>query len=414
MTKVILLVGTYDTKQDELDFLAGVIMQAGGRVLKMDVSVLGDTEVAVDLSKHDVAAAAGMDIPSIIAYEDENPAMQAMARGAAKLASEAHLAGRFDGVLALGGSMGTDLALDLCAALPIGVPKYVISTVAFSPMIPPARLPADIQMILWAGGLYGLSSVCKSALSQAAGAVLGACQTAMPPDPDKPLIGMTSLGLSALTYMARLKPALEARGFEVAVFHATGMGGRAFESLAAQGAFAAVMDFCTQELGNHIHGSTISAGETRLTGAGAAGIPQIVAPGCYDLVDVIGWQGLADKWDGYPTHAHNRLITSVVLREADCLMVADAHLERLATASGPTALLVPVGGFGEWDRPGADLHNPQGLAAFVGRLLDECPANVQLHRLDAHINDDAFADAALAVLDGWIEDGTVPRHAATG
>ena len=414
MTKVILLVGTYDTKQDELDFLAGVITQAGGRVLKMDVSVLGDTEVAVDLSKHDVAAAAGMDIPSIIAYEDENPAMQVMARGAAKLASEAHLAGWFDGVLALGGSMGTDLALDLCAALPIGVPKYVISTVAFSPMIPPARLPADIQMILWAGGLYGLSSVCKSALSQAAGAVLGACQTAMPPDPDKPLIGMTSLGLSALTYMARLKPALEARGFEVAVFHATGMGGRAFESLAAQGAFAAVMDFCTQELGNHIHGSTISAGETRLTGAGAAGIPQIVAPGCYDLVDVIGWQGLADKWDGYPTHAHNRLITSVVLREADCLMVADAHLERLATASGPTALLVPVGGFGEWDRPGADLHNPQGLAAFVGRLLDESPANVQLHRLDAHINDDAFADAALAVLDGWIEDGTVPRHAATG
>ena len=414
MTKVILLVGTYDTKQDELDFLARVITQAGGRVLKMDVSVLGDTEVAVDLSKHDVAAAAGMDIPSIIAYEDENPAMQAMARGAAKLANEAHLAGRFDGVLALGGSMGTDLALDLCTALPIGVPKYVISTVAFSPMIPPARLPADIQMILWAGGLYGLSSVCKSALSQAAGAVLGACQTALPPDPDKPLIGMTSLGLSALTYMVRLKPALEARGFEVAVFHATGMGGRAFESLAAQGAFAAVMDFCTQELGNHIHGSTISAGETRLTGAGTAGIPQIVAPGCYDLVDVIGWQGLAEKWDGYPTHAHNRLITSVVLREADCLMVADAHLERLATASGPTALLVPVGGFGEWDRPGADLHNPQGLAAFVGRLLEECPANVQLHQLDAHINDDAFADAALAVLDGWIEDGTVPRHAGNG
>ena len=291
--------------------------------------------------------------------------------------------------------------------------SFMLSAVSLE-TLPPARLPADIQMILWAGGLYGLSSVCKSALSQAAGAVLGACQTAMPPDPDKPLIGMTSLGLSALTYMARLKPALEARGFEVAVFHATGMGGRAFESLAAQGAFAAVMDFCTQELGNHIHGSTISAGETRLTGAGAAGIPQIVAPGCYDLVDVIGWQELAEKWDGYPTHAHNRLITSVVLREADCLMVADAHLERLATASGPTALLVPVGGFGEWDRPGADLHNPQGLAAFVGRLLDESPANVQLHRLDAHINDDAFADAALAVLDGWIEDGTVPRHAATG
>ena len=225
------------------------------------------------------------------------------------------------------------------------------------------------------------------------------------------MIGMTSLGLSALTYMARLKPELERRGFEVAIFHATGMGGRAFESLAEQGAFVAVMDFCTQELGNYIHGSFISAGETRLESAGRAGIPQIVAPGCYDLVDVIGWQELAARWDGYPTHAHNRLITSVVLREADCLIVADAHLERLARATGPTAFLLPAGGCGEWDRPGADLHNPDGLRAFMGRLLADCPGNVELHLLDAHINDDAFAEAALAVLDGWIAAGQVPNPA---
>ncbi|MEC8130249.1 MAG: Tm-1-like ATP-binding domain-containing protein, partial [Pseudomonadota bacterium] len=140
--KTVLLVGTYDTKQDELSFLAGVIEQAGGRVLRMDVSVLGDTEAPIDISKHDVAAAADMKIADIIAFGDENQAMQAMAQGAVKLAVEARLSGRFDGVLALGGSMGTDLALDLCGALPIGVPKYVISTVAFSPMIPPARLPA--------------------------------------------------------------------------------------------------------------------------------------------------------------------------------------------------------------------------------------------------------------------------------
>ena len=411
-TKTILLAGTYDTKQDELAFLAGVIEQAGGQVLTMDVSVLGDCDQPVAISKHDVAAAAGMDIAAIIASPDENLAMQAMARGAAKLSGDAYREGKFDGVLALGGSMGTDLALDLCAALPIGVPKYIISTVAFSPMIPPARLPADIQMILWAGGLYGLSSVCKSALSQAAGAVLGACQTVLPPDPEKPMIGMTSLGLSTLTYMADLKPELEARGFEVAVFHATGMGGRAFESLASQGAFAAVMDFCTQELGNHVHGSFISAGDTRLKGAGAAGIPQIVAPGCYDLVDVVGWQDLAKKWHGYPTHAHNRLITSVVLREEDCLMVADAHLERLAAASGPAALLLPLGGCGEWDRPGADLHNPKGLQAFMGRLLDGCPDHVELHRLDAHINDAPFYEAALSVLDRWLDAGVIPRPAA--
>jgi uncharacterized protein (UPF0261 family) len=135
-------------------------------------------------------------------------------------------------------------------------------------------------MILWAGGLYGLNSVCKSSLSQAAGAVLGAARAVEAPVRDKPLIGMTSFGKSVLTYMVTLKPELEKRGYEVAVFHATGMGGRAFEALAAEGAFAAVFDFAPQEVGNHMMGG-LSAGADRLTNAGKAGIPQLVAPGCY-------------------------------------------------------------------------------------------------------------------------------------
>ena len=134
-----------------------------------------------------------------IASGDENTAMQIMARGSAVLASRLWAEGRFDGVVILGGSMVTDLALDLCSALPLGVPKYIVSTVAFSTLIPAERLPADIQMILWAGGLYGLNSVCKSSLSQAAGAVLGATRAVEPPDRSKPLIGMTSLGKSALS-----------------------------------------------------------------------------------------------------------------------------------------------------------------------------------------------------------------------
>lgn len=148
----ILIVGTYDTKDDELTYLAEVIRKQGGAALTMDVSVLGEPKAPTDWSKHDVVTEAGTTIEAIIAAEDENVAMQAMARGAALLASRLYRAGRFDGVLVLGGSMGTDLALDLCAALPLGVPKYVVSTVSFSPMIPSARLPADIQMILWAGG----------------------------------------------------------------------------------------------------------------------------------------------------------------------------------------------------------------------------------------------------------------------
>ncbi|WP_172291915.1 Tm-1-like ATP-binding domain-containing protein [Pseudoruegeria sp. HB172150] len=407
--RTILIVGTYDTKQDELAFLADVIRQQGGNTVTMDVSVLGDPAQPTDHSKHDVAREAGHTIAEAIAAQDENQAMQIMARGAALLAARLHAQGQFDGALILGGTMGTDLALDVAAALPLGTPKYIVSTVAFSPLIPPERLPADIQMILWAGGLYGLNSVCRASLSQAAGAVLGAARAVQRPDRSKPLIAMTSFGKSVLRYMVPLKPALEDRGYEVAVFHATGMGGRAFENLAAQGAFACVMDFATQEVGNHIHGSAISAGDSRLTAAGKRGIPQIVAPGCYDLVDLVGWQPIPDALKDLPSHAHNRLLTSVVLDETRRRAVARAHADRLAQAQGPTVLLLPTGGCGEWDRPGADLHDAEGLAAFLDEMRAACPSNVELQEVDAHINDAAFSDAVLRIFDRWQAQGLLPR-----
>ncbi len=405
--KTILIIGTYDTKDDELSYLADVITAQGGQVLTMDVSVLGDPTQPADISKHDVAEEGGSSIAAAIATENENHAMQIMAEGAALLAARLYAEGRFDGVLVLGGSMGTDLALDVTAALPLGVPKYIVSTVSFSPLIPPERLAADTQMILWAGGLYGLNSVCKASLSQAAGAVLGAARAVEKPDASKPMIGMTSLGKSALRYMVRLKPALEERGYEVAVFHATGMGGRAFESLAAQGAFACVFDFCTQELGNHIHGSNISAGADRLSNAGLNGTPQIVSGGCYDLVDIVGWQGVPDKWAHHPSHAHNRLITSIVLNNDERREVARAHATQLEKAVGPTAFIMPCLGFGEWDREGADLHDKEGLEAFLDELRRALPDTASCHEIDAHINDDAFADKALEIFDDWRAQGLV-------
>lgn len=405
MDKCILVAGTWDTKSDELAYLASVITAQGGRVVTMDVSVLGEPAQTVDVSKHQVAQAAGSSIADAIAAEDENTAMQIMARGSAALAAQMHAQGRFDGVIVLGGSMGTDLALDLCSALPIGVPKYVVSTVSFSPMIPPERLPADVQMILWAGGLYGLNSICKASLSQAAGAVLGAARAVEPPRADRPLIGMTSFGKTVLRYMVALKPALEARGFEVAVFHATGMGGRAFESLAAQGRFAAVLDFAPQEVGNHLFGSAISAGPDRLTGAGGAGVPQIVSIGCYDLIDWVGWHPLPPALADKPCHAHNRLLSSIVMNGPERRAMAREIMGKLAQAQGEVVVLLPVKGGNEWDRPGGPLSDPEALAEFIDECRAACPANVQLVELDAHINDAAFSDAALAIIDGWMSSG---------
>jgi len=261
--KTILVVGTYDTKNDELDYMVERIHSLGGATLSMDISILGDPERPTDFSKHDVAEAAGSSIQAAINSGDENSAMQIMARGGSALARQLFTARKFDGVVILGGTMGTDAALDICQALPLGVPKYVVSTVAFSPLIEPQRLSADIQMILWAGGLYGLNSVCKSSLSQAAGAVLGAARAVEPPSKERPIVGMTSLGSSCLNYMKPLKPELEMRGYEVAIFHATGMGGMAYENIAREGGFACVMDFALPELGNLLAGSVVNAGDDR-------------------------------------------------------------------------------------------------------------------------------------------------------
>ena len=411
MTKTILIIGTYDTKSDELRYLEECITRQGGNVISMDVSVLGDPPGPVNHSKHDVAKNANVSIQQVIDSGDENSAMQLMAQGACELTRSLYATGEFDGMIAMGGTMGTDLALDCANVLPMGVPKYIISTVSFSPIIPPERLAGDIQMILWAGGLYGLNSVCKSSLSQAAGAVLGAANAVEPPSRDKPLIGMMSLGKSCLSYMVHLKPALEDRGFEVAVFHATGMGGRAFESLAAEGAFAAVMDFALPELGNLLNQSPINAGADRLTNAGRAGIPQIVAPGCLDLIDFQTWQPLPEKYKDRPYHAHNRLICSVALSPDERRQSAREIAQRLSNASAPVEFIMPLKGIEEWDREGADAHDPDGLNAFIEEARKVIKPSLGYAEIDAHINDSEFSETVLAIFDRWVETGVVSSSA---
>lgn len=410
---VILLVGTVDTKSDEIACLRERIEACGGRALLMDVGVLGRGHCVPDIDHHAVACAAGTTLEAIVALGDENEAMTWMARGAAALAVELQGSGRIDGLLALGGTMGTDLALDVANALPLGVPKVVLSTIAHSHLIPPDRIPPDLIMRLWAGGLYGLNPLCRTALAQAAGAAVGACLAARSSAPvARPVVGMTSLGSSALRYMKRLQPALAARGYELAVFHTTGMGGRAFEDLAAKGYFAAVMDFSLQELVNHLAGSCVSAGPDRLRGAGLAGVPQIVAPGATDMVDFAAWCAVPPRWADRPQHAHNRLIASVCVDPAMRREVATAIAERLAEARGPACLLLPRGGVEQWDRPGEALHDPEGLAALCDELPRRLSPQTEFLSVDAHINDDAFCDAALAVFDRWVAQGRVARPAA--
>lgn len=403
----ILIIGTGDTKADELEFMRGKVAEAGGLSLMLDVSVLGDPPYRAEFDKHAVAAAGGSTIPEIVGLGDENSAMTVMAAGASALAKRLHDEGRIDGVIALGGTMGTDLALDVALALPLGVPKFVVSTIAYSHLIPPERIATDLMMILWAGGLYGLNSTCRAVLSQACGAVVGAARTAERPDRRRPVVGISSLGKSCLTYMVALKPELERRGYEVVIFHTTGMGGRALEAIAAQRGFAAVLDFSLQELANHLSGSVVTSGADRLENAGRAGVPQIVAPGAIDMVDFPTWHPVPQRFDGRPYHAHNRLLASVTSDGEGRRAIARAIGAKLAAAAGPTAFILPAGGIQQWDQEGEPLHEPEATAAFMDEMRSSVPADVEFREIAGHINSGDFVDAALDIFDRWVADGTI-------
>jgi uncharacterized protein (UPF0261 family) len=402
----ILLIGTGDTKSDEIMFMRDTVNAQGGHCLIMDVSVLGEPKFAPDFNKHQVAEAAGSSIKAIIESGDENTAMTLMAKGATQLSAQLNNAGKIDGVLVLGGTMGTDLALDVANRLPLGMPKFIVSTVAFSHLIQPERIPADLMMILWAGGLFGLNDICKSSLAQACGAIVGAARAQRSPTARKPVVGMTSL--SILKYMWLMKPELEKRGFELAVFHSTGMGGRAFESIASQNGFACVMDFCLQEVVNHENGVVAtSSGADRLESAGRHGVPQIVAPGAIDMVDIPSWAPVPVQWADRPYHAHNRIVGSIITTPEERRASARNIADKLARSKSPVAFIMPLGGIQEWDKPGEALHDPAGLAAFIDETRKQKHSQVSVIELDCHINDQAFVDKALEIFDAWLADGTI-------
>jgi uncharacterized protein (UPF0261 family) len=212
--------------------------------------------------------------------------------------------------------------------------------------------------------------------------------------------------------MKYLKPELEKRGYDVAVFHATGMGGRAFEAIAAQKGFAAVFDLCIQEVSNHHSGTVVTSGPDRMENAARAGIPQIVAPGAIDMVDLQAWQPLPERFAERPYHAHNRLIGSITTDPDGRRAIARVIGEKLSGAQSPVAFILPVRGIQEWDQEGEPLHEPEALDAFVDEMRRAVPKSAEFEEVDVHINSPEFAAKALEVFDRWVAEGVVPRGRA--
>ncbi|MCU1437821.1 MAG: hypothetical protein JWP66_908 [Naasia sp.] len=405
----ILLIGTADTKPDELQFIREQITALGHRCILMDVGVKGECPIEVDISRHEVMAKAGSSLHEILQLNHENSAMQVMASGASALASELAEQGRIDGVLIIGGTMGTDLGLDVTAALPFGMAKVLLSTVAFSPIIPADRIASDLMMILWTGGLWGRNEVSESVMRQAAGAVIGAAVASKKRVAgQRPIVGVSSLGTSGLSYIPRLWTELTDRGYDVVLFHSVGPGGRSLENMAAQGRLAAVLDLCLIELSNQHLGSVVHSGSSRLEAAGKHGVPQIIAPGAIDAVDFCTWAPMStDRAARF--HAHNRLIGSSATTPSEKVSIAAAIAEKVNQATAPTCLIIPTGGVSEWSRPGQPLHDDEGMAAFVAAIRSHVAPHVEYREVDAHINDSQFIDAVIDRFDTWVDEGKIAR-----
>ncbi len=405
----ILIIGTVDTKSDEINFMRNCILGQECNAFLMDVSVLGDPRIKVDFSKHDVAKSAGMTNEEIVNLGNENDAMIASAKGAKNLTINLIKEKKIDGVIALGGTMGTDLAIDVFSELPIGFPKCLLSTVAGSPLIEPRRLPSDIISILWAGGLYGLNSICKSSLSQACGAVIGAAKAAVEIQNTRPIVAITSLGTSALKYVIDLLPALEKRGYEAAVFHTTGMGGSAMESLIKQGKIAAVMDFSLVEVSNYTFGSEVNSGPKRLEVAGEYSVPQIVAPGGLTVIDAKTWDNPPKGFENRSFRPHNRLITCAALSPEERKIAATVIGKKLMQSKGPTAFIMTNGGFDDWDREGEWAFDKKAIKAFSDEIKNILSKPVEFYEIDQNINEPQFSKLALSIFDEWVKKGLIKQ-----
>ena len=286
MAKTIALLGAMDTKGAEYAFVKGCIESRGHRTLLIDVGILGPPAVAPDIPRNRVAELGGADLEGLVRRQDRGESVAVMARGAEVLIGELHRAGKLDAILALGGTGGTSVACAAMRALPLGVPKVMVSTVAGKDVSGYVGVK-DIVMIPSIVDVSGINRVSRDVFAKAAGAVCGMVETEVPAGEDRPLVAASMFGNTTRCVEAA-KPILEQAGYEVLVFHATGTGGRTMESLIEAGLIAGVFDVTTTEWADELVGGVMGAGPTRLEAAARRGVPAVVTPGCLDMVEFLG------------------------------------------------------------------------------------------------------------------------------
>ncbi len=395
----ILLIGTLDTKGREFAFARDRLRRAGLGTILADAGTLGPPVVEPDIPRQVLLGRIGVDPASL---EVRGQAVAAAAEAAESLAVELHRRGQIDGVLGLGGSAGTTIATAAMRALPFGLPKVMLSTLA-SGQTRPYVGGADVSMFHPVADLAGLNRLTRVAIANAAdalaGMVIGRRDRPLPAASDRPIVAATMFGVTT-PCVDRARQALDAAGCEVLVFHATGVGGQAMEGLIRDGQIAAVLDLTTTELADEEVGGILSAGPDRLRAAVRAGIPQVVSLGALDMVNFGPAATVPERFAGRRLHVHNPTVTLMRTTPDECDAIGRRIVGALADATAPTALLLPLGGVSALDEPGQPFHDPEADAALFDALRSGLAGHpvVRLVERPEPINHPDFARAAASTL----------------
>jgi uncharacterized protein (UPF0261 family) len=392
----IAVLGTLDTKGEEHAFVAEQIRRRGHQVLIIDTGTLDEPKLKPDITRTEVAAAAGVDLGKVVAKRDRGEAVDAMSRGAPALLEKLYREKRIDGVISLGGGGGTAIGTAAMRALPIGFPKVMVSTLASGNTSQYVGVK-DIVLFPSIVDVAGLNRISRQILTRAAGAICGMVEATPPPAEDKPIIVASQFGntTECVTHARKL---LEKHGYEVLVFHATGVGGRTMESLIESGMVAGVLDITTTEWADELVGGFLNAGPTRLEAAARHGVPAIVTPGCLDMVNFYAPDSVPAKFKGRTFYPHNPQVTLMRTTAEECAQLGRIVAQKLNASTGPVTVLIPRKAISVISVPGQKFHDPVADEALFDAIKSNLRKDIEIIDMDCAINDSVFAEACANAL----------------
>ena len=398
MSGTVLLVGALDTKGAEYAFVKDLIEAAGLQTLVVDFGVMGQPAFEPNVSRAEVAIAGGGNLSYLASGTRKDEAMRTMAQGLASVVERLYDEGRFDGILGMGGSGGTSIATSAMRTLPVGVPKVMVSTVGGGDVSVYAG-SKDITFMPSVVDVAGINRLSRAIYANAAGAIAGMVKTEAEATADeRPLIAASMFG-NTTAAVDHARGLLEAEGYEVLVFHATGSGGRTMEDLISDGYIAGCLDMTTTELADEICDGVFSAGPDRVQAAPRQGVPTVIVPGCVDMANFGGIETVPEHYRERTLYEWNPEVTLLRTNEEENKQMG-AMLAAAANAgqAGKVSVLIPLGGVSMLDSDGDRFWDPSADQACYDALKNDLRADIPLIEMDANINDREFAEKAVALL----------------